>query len=206
MDRNISIIITTTDKDSILRDSLPQILSQEYDAEYEVIVVRETRIGMVKDILEPLKINHPNLKTTFLSDKPQYVSDDDIEVLLAVKASKYENIILIPPSVIPDSEKWLQNLANSLFSTEDTCGLATPSAVLFGDAHYRKQLGLLKRFRHKKKVQKVLKEWCDENAISKKTLFAPSPEKHSFSIAFHHSEYIENFLLRKIISNHIRIF
>ena len=206
MDRNISIIIPTTDKDCILKDSLPQMLSQEYSAEYEVIVVRETRLGTVKDILEPLKTKNPHLRTTFLPDKPQYVSDDDIEILLAVKASRYENIILVPPSVIPESENWLQNLAESLFSPENACNLNTPFAVLFGDAHYRKKLGLLKRFRHKRKVLKTIKGWCQENELEKNALFIPVPEKHSFSIAFHHSEYIENIILRDIISKHIRIF
>lgn len=205
MDTNISIIITTTDKDCILRETLPEILSQKYDGEYEVIVVRETRQGEVKDILKPLQNQFPHLRTTFLPDKPQYVTDSDIEVLLAVKASRYEHIVMIPPSMMPSSELWLQETVEKITSEDSKPRLSETVPLLLGNAHYHKTFGILKRYRHKKKVRKVMKPWCREKDLNTKALFMRGTLSHSITMAFLRKEYIADIDLREIIHQHIDI-
>ena len=54
MDRPLSIIILSNDDSVSLRNTLPALLSQDYGPGYEVIVVRETRRGDVRDMLKPL--------------------------------------------------------------------------------------------------------------------------------------------------------
>lgn len=74
MSKNISIIIITNDNDIVLRDTLPTVLCQQYDARFEVIVVRETKKGDIKDILEPFYQQYENLHSTYLPDQPQRLS------------------------------------------------------------------------------------------------------------------------------------
>ena len=50
MSNTVSIVIITSDNNFILEETLPHILEQEYEAQYEVIVARETRQGEIKDL------------------------------------------------------------------------------------------------------------------------------------------------------------
>ena len=103
MSNTVSIVIITSDNNFILEETLPHILEQEYEAQYEVIVARETRQGEIKDIVETLFEQHPNLKSTYLPDKPIYATNEQIETLLAVKASAYSNILVVSPAFMPPS-------------------------------------------------------------------------------------------------------
>lgn len=202
--RNISIIITTTDKDTMLRETLPVILAQEYGAEYEVVVARETRQGEVRDIVEPLQKEYHNLKTTFLPDKPQYVSDEEVKILLAVKAARYDNIVMMPPSMTPQTVKWLEELAETILDGGQSLSDVCPA--LFGDGHCHKKLGILKRLRHKRRVMKALKQWCGEKGLKRKELFLRGDIRHTLIMTFKRRQYLCDMTLRDIICRHTDIY
>ncbi|MCM1079202.1 MAG: hypothetical protein NC344_06730 [Bacteroidales bacterium] len=200
MSKNISVVIITNDHDIVLRETLPAVLSQQYDAEFEVIVVRETRKGGIKDILEQFYPQYRNLHSTYLPDQPQYVTNEEIEILLGVKAARYENVIVIPPSFSPGSGEWLQQ-TGILLETEP---LTSGRPVLLGDIHTR-GLGFLKRFQHRRNVKKSLKKWCKANGAKPKTLYPDKESAGLFSIAFLNHSYIEDMPLRNIIYKQLYI-
>lgn len=193
--KDISIIITTNDDNIMLRETLPEIMSQQYDAAFEVVVVRETRQGNVKDILEPLLSQYSNLRTTYLPDKPLYVTDNEIEILLGVKASHYDDIIIIDSSFMPTSDDWLKDVASLLDLNEEY-------PLLIGNAHYRQRLGFFSRRSHKRRIAKLLKPWCREHALRAKDLFLSNADALLFSIAFRRKDYLGDLSLRHIISSH----
>lgn len=200
MSKNISIIIITNDNDIVLRETLPEILSQQYDDVFEVIVVRETRKGDIKDVLEPFYNQYGNLRSTYLPDQPQYVTNEEIEILLGVKAAQYENVIIVPPAFIPESDEWLRQVGNMLEAEP----LSDSRPIILGNTHIRK-LGFLKRYKHKRKVRKILKVWCKVNDIRRKTLYLDKENAGLFSISFLRQSYIKDMSLRNIIFRQVYI-
>ncbi|MGM9713686.1 MAG: hypothetical protein ACI3Y5_06155 [Prevotella sp.] len=198
MDRPLSIIILSNDDSLTLKDTIPVLLSQEYGPGYEVIVVRETRRGDVRDILKPLMENHANLRSTYLPDKPKYVSDDEIKIMLGVKAAEYDDIIMIPPYYMPQSAEWLKDIAESTEITDET-------PLHLGDAHIVGKLGFFKRRRHGKTVRRALKPWCKTKGIRRKALRLGKETRHDVSIAFSRKDYLADMRLRNIISSHIML-
>lgn len=206
--KHISIIIITDDDNLVLRDNLPALLSQDYDSQYEIVVVRNTRRGEMTDIIEPFMQRHKNLRSTFLPDKPQYITDEEVEILLGAKAAQHDNIIVIPPTFHTGDSKWLTRLADDIGITDgDNKQLLSDNRpLLLGDAHYHDTLGFFKRRRHLKTVKKVLKKWCKQKGISAKTLFADKNTRHSLAIAFRKQDYMDDMTLRDIIQTHLITF
>ncbi len=201
MSKNISIIIITNDNDIVLRDTLPTVLCQQYDARFEVIVVRETKKGDIKDILEPFYQQYENIHSTYLPDQPQYVTNEEIEILLGVKAAKYDNVVMISPAFSPESDEWLQQVGNVL---EEYPLSDDNRPIMLGDAHIKK-IGFFKRYKHKREVRKIIKKWCKPHGVNRKSLYLSKENAGLFSIAFLHDSYIRDMSLRNIIYKQIYI-
>jgi len=202
MSKPISIVIITNDDSITLRNSLPEIFAQQYDAAFEVIVVRETRTGEMKDLLEPLLERYPNLHTTYLPDKPQYVTNEEVEILLGVKAAQYEDIIIIPPSFMPTNDNWLSE--SSIIISDSETGIAETRPILLATAHYD-NAGFFRKRRNKKAVAKLLKPWCKSNSIRRKSLQVSKEDRGMFTIAFSRQAYLDDIRLRDIIYKHTLI-
>lgn len=201
----VSILITTNDNSTSLRDTLPEILAQQYVGEYEVVVVRETRRGAVKDLLEPLLSNHPNLHTTYLPDHPQYVTGEEVELLLGVKAAKHDHIIMVSSDFLPDSDQWLTTAAATLGDGEEGQALPDEAPVRLGDEHYHSRLGLLQRRKHRKTVMRLLKPWCKAKDVRCATLLLPKATRHLLAIAFRRDDYLSDIQLREVIAKHVSV-
>lgn len=199
MSKPVSIVIFTNDDSTALNETMPMLLSQQYDAAFEVIVVRETRQGNMKDLLEPFLNKYNNLHTTYLPDTPQYVTNEEVEILLGVKAAQYDDIIIVAPSFMPSNNQWLQEAA-TIIQNEDS-GLTAERPILLGKAHLEDKGFFFKR-KHSKKVAKLLKPWCKSKGIRRKTLNVSKEDNCMFSIAFIRQQYLDDMNLRDIIYTH----
>lgn len=196
MSKPISIVIITNEYSTTLRETLPEIFSQQYDAEFEVIVVREARQGTIKDILEPMLERYKNLHSTYLPDRPQYVTNEEVEILLGVKAAHYDDIIMLSPTFMPSNDNWLKE-ASVIISDNET-GLSDERPMLLGNEHFS-NLGFFRRRSHNKRAKKALKPWCKENDISRKSLNLSKEDRCMFSIAFKRQSYLDDMKFRNII-------
>lgn len=193
--KNISIVIITNDDSTELRNTLPELMQQQFDADFEVIVVRETRTGEMKDLLEPFLERHSNLHTTYLPDKPQYVTNNEVEILLGVKAAKNEDIVIVHPGFMPNTDEWLKDIGNLLDINQEY-------PILIGDTHYYDRLGFFARRRHAKRVNKVLKPWCKAKGLRRKDLMLGKNDRHDLAISFRRQDYLDDLQLRGVIATH----
>ena len=203
MSNTVSIVIITSDNNFILEETLPHILEQEYEAQYEVIVARETRQGEIKDIVETLFEQHPNLKSTYLPDKPIYATNEQIETLLAVKASAYSNILVVSPAFMPPSSSWLQDVMQKINNTEANLHNNT-NLIILGEEHYAQHQWIYRK-KHKLRTNKTIRK-CNAHRAEK--IKAISPDKNTrslFAIMFNKDGYIGDPAIRQIIDRHLSL-
>ena len=106
----VSILITAHDNLAELERNLPMFLSQQYTADYQVIVVCQSTDGETQDFLKRTAAENPHLYYTYIPESSRYMSRKKLQITLGVKAAKHEWIILTEPNCRPSNDKWLQTM------------------------------------------------------------------------------------------------
>lgn len=184
----ISIIIIADGYANALEKNLPGVLAQQYAPGFEVIVVRESKKGETIDVLKPLMSQHGNLSTTYIPDKPQYITENEVAIMLGVRAAKHEQLLIIHPTFEVPSSDWLTELSSSL-----------TAPISLGTPHFSRKHGVFKKLFHKRKTLKFLKPWLSERGIEKASLSLPKDIRHNLSVAFKRQEYLDEDLFRHFI-------
>lgn len=107
---DVSIIVTCEEQQQQLRLLLPQLLSLQYEGEYEVIVVDKKHDKDLEEWLEEMEVHNPNLCHTFCPASARGIDTQKLALTLGAKAANYEWLAILPVDVKPEND-WLQRLA-----------------------------------------------------------------------------------------------
>lgn len=188
MQQPISIVIIADCSASTLSNNLRSVLSQQYEPGFEVIVVRESIKGDTLDAVKLLRNEFDNISSTYIPDKPQYITYNEVAIMLGTKAAKNESIILMHTSASADSETWLSEIADSL------CEPMTEGK----HATTRKQ-SFIAKWKHSRKHSKLLSRWCKQEGIKSKTLKPSKQIRSRFIVAYNKTAYLNDPLLRAVV-------
>ena len=105
-----AVIIFTHDDDESLAEMLPQILGQQYEPGFEVIVVNDGESSLVRDLVEQLTLCHPNLYFTAAPDGARNLSRKKLALTLGIKAAKSQVVVLTTSAARINSKLWLRSI------------------------------------------------------------------------------------------------
>lgn len=108
----ITILLTVHDQAKELEMHLSSFLSQEFDNDFQVVVVAEQGDSETEDVLKRYE-NDAHLYATFIPSSSRYMSKKKLAVTLGVKAAKYEWIIMTDAGCTPASPYWLQCMSKA---------------------------------------------------------------------------------------------
>ena len=117
-DKPISVLVLANDNAEALDAHLPILLSQSYEADYEVIVVMKHGDVATECVIKKLSQNK-KLRTTFIPEGSLFMSDRKLAVTLGVKAAQYEWVVLLDAESTPLSHRWLAAMAKWCNSEND---------------------------------------------------------------------------------------
>ena len=115
----VSIIIPVHDHCTYLRDSLPLLLCQDYEAPFEVIVVDEQSSDETLTLLEELEMAYPHLQHTLCPASARDISMRRLSLTLGVRLAQYEWIIFLQAGCRPADAHWLSTFAAPLDEQSD---------------------------------------------------------------------------------------
>ena len=116
----VSIIMTTHNQESLLREKLPVLLAQEYPNDYEIIVVDISSSDETIPLLESLEEEYHNLRHTATPATARDISLQRLALTLGIKAADNEWLVLLSPDCNPSGSEWLSNLCASCTPEKDT--------------------------------------------------------------------------------------
>lgn len=116
---SISVIMAVYDNARELEQYLPAFLTQEYETDYEVIVVDESSTDETDDVLKLQKQSYPHLYTTFLPKPNRNVTRRKLALTIGVKAAKYDWVVISDIHSAPPSTEWLKEVADATDGTTD---------------------------------------------------------------------------------------
>ena len=103
----VSIIIAARNESDNLYENLPQILRQDYP-EFEVIVVNNQSIDDSGWLLTAFSRQFPNLRVVELGRHRHLRPGKKLPITLAIKAAKYEHVLLTDAYCRPASNQWIK--------------------------------------------------------------------------------------------------
>lgn len=131
----ISVIIAARNEETNLKEFLPLILNQDYP-NFEVIVVNDRSWDGSEIILKNLKEEYSNL---YIVENPDLGKDGfakKMALTLGIKASKFDNLLLIDADCKPSSISWISEMADGFYKKD----------IVLGAGMYIKTRGILNKF------------------------------------------------------------
>lgn len=118
---DVSVVVVVKDEVEYLNGGFKRLLTQEYPASYQVIVVNDSPLeDESRDLLERLKLDYPDrLYVTTILKSDNYTHPKRLAYTIGVKASKYDHIIFSDPKVLVSGDHWLQAMASGFSSREE---------------------------------------------------------------------------------------
>lgn len=110
---SFSIIIPAHDNAYELEKHLSGFLSQDYEGEFEVIIV-ESKTGDRTDEVLAKYSDNKKLYTTFIPSSSRYMSRKKLAMTVGAKAAKYEWLIFVDAECYPNGNKWLDTIAKEI--------------------------------------------------------------------------------------------
>ncbi|MGZ4044055.1 MAG: glycosyltransferase [Bacteroidia bacterium] len=119
-----------------LTEFLPKILTQEYPAEFEVIVVNDCSIDNTENVIDEFAKIFPNLRKANIKEDAYYKHGKKFALLVGIKAAKFNRLLMTDADCYPASNNWLKEISAS-FGVE--------KEIVLGYGAYEKQKGLLNK-------------------------------------------------------------
>lgn len=104
----LSVIIYCKDSARALERMLPEVLNQNLDVPFEVIVATDGRSERAEDVVKLLSVDHKNLRMTYVPDEAHALSRKKLAVTLGIKAARYDYIVLTDATARIMSYDWLK--------------------------------------------------------------------------------------------------
>ncbi len=107
---NVSIIVTCQEQQSQLKRLLPQLLSMQYEGEFEVTVVDKKHDKDLEEWLEEMELDYPHLSHTFCPTSVRGIDINKLALTLGAKAANYEWLVCLSAGEGWGSDDWLSRL------------------------------------------------------------------------------------------------
>lgn len=129
----LSVIICARNEEENLRRHLPKILEQDYPT-FEVILVNDFSEDETKWLLRDFCAQHPRLKVVEIAEHIRLKHGKKFAVSLGIKAAQYEHLVFTDADCEPQSDQWLQHMAQAFDGGEE---------IVLGYSPYIRKRGLL---------------------------------------------------------------
>lgn len=107
----VSVIVYSQNDASGLMELIPEIFSQDYPAEIEVIVVNDEDSESTEDAVKELRLTYPDLYLTFSPALSRNLSRRKLAITIGVKAAHHEAVIFTCGNCRLKSTLWLRSMA-----------------------------------------------------------------------------------------------
>jgi biofilm PGA synthesis N-glycosyltransferase PgaC len=131
----VTIILCARNELENLEKNLPLLLQQDYPR-FEVIVANDNSWDGTSEYLAGLSLTYPNLREVKYVENERYPKGKKFILTLAIKASKYELLLLTDADCEPASNQWIRQMQRH-FRPE--------THIVTGYSPYRYRSGMLNR-------------------------------------------------------------
>ena len=131
----VSVIVCARNEAANLRPYLKSVLEQDFPL-FEVIVVNDGSEDATQAVIDEYMVQYHNLRTTFVPVDARVRSSKKLALTLAIKAARYDYLVLTDADCCPQSSKWLSLMMNGFERSESLTNKYGPVQVVLGYGAY----------------------------------------------------------------------
>lgn len=109
----VSIVIAARNESDNLFNNLPKLLTQDYPAEFEVVVVNHQSIDDSRHLLSALQREHRNLSVLEMERSRHQLPSKKLPLTLGIKRARFEHLVLTDADCYPESNQWLKKMVGN---------------------------------------------------------------------------------------------
>lgn len=128
----ISVIICAKNEAENLEAFLPNIISQKYENEYEVVVINDRSKDRTAEVLEEFSKKHTQIKIVTVENSEHFWGNKKYALTLGIKAAKHEHLLFTDADCTPKNTSWISGMS-SCFDEK--------KSIVLGYGGYRKVRG-----------------------------------------------------------------
>jgi glycosyltransferase involved in cell wall biosynthesis len=132
----VSVIICAKNEDENLTEFLPKVLTQDYPAGFEVIVVNDCSYDNTENVIDEFAKIFPNLRKANIKEDAYYKHGKKFALLVGIKAAVHNRLVLTDADCYPSSDQWLKEMSQSFVLNKE---------IVLGYGAYEKQKGFLNK-------------------------------------------------------------
>ncbi len=129
----VSVIICARNEAENLKKNLPLILEQDYK-NYEVIVVDDRSEDETEEYLKEIATKYSHLRVSKVKIDPKFTHGKKLALMLGIKASAHEWLLLTDADCFPASKNWLSHMQKNFNKNTE---------IVIGYGGYIREPGLL---------------------------------------------------------------
>ncbi len=114
----VTVIICAKNEEENLKKNLPLIMDQLYP-KYDVVVINDASSDDTDMVLAEMKLQYPNLRTTYVPEKAKFIDSKKFAVSLGIKAAGTDILVFTDADCAPASKDWLSNIVRHFNSSTD---------------------------------------------------------------------------------------
>lgn len=131
----VTVVICARNEAHNLLNNLPLVLKQDY-SDYEVVVVNDCSEDNTEDVLNNLKSQYKNLRSTEIKKDLKFRHGKKLALTIGLKAAKNEWVLLTDADCRPASPLWISQMQKHFIS---------PNEIVLGYGGYERKDGLLNK-------------------------------------------------------------
>ena len=128
----VSVIVCARNEGYNLQAYIQSLLTQDYP-EYEVIIVNDGSEDKTQAVIDDYVISDPRVRTTFVPKGARVKSTKKLGLTLAIKAAKYDFILLTDADCRPESRSWISAVMDGFHANQREIAIVLGFGAYFNE-------------------------------------------------------------------------
>ncbi|WP_237340635.1 glycosyltransferase [Wenyingzhuangia fucanilytica] len=114
----VSVIVCAKNEAENLKNYLPYLINQKYD-EFELVLINDRSYDETADIFETYEQQYDFVKVVTIQETDYFYGNKKYALTLGIKAAKHDCLLLTDADCQPNSEYWIQEMANQFTQNKE---------------------------------------------------------------------------------------
>lgn len=141
MAKPVSVIVYSQNESDLIPSLVENLFKQEYEGEFEVIVINDASTDDTRDVVEQLQNSYPSLHLCTVPIESRSPNRKKLALSIAMKAAQYDIVLHTEANALPQSPYWIAKMVEPINNNEEV-------SIVVGGYSYEKKNSLGDWFIH----------------------------------------------------------